>query len=512
MARRLSLVALLLLATTQSASALTLQSSRKKFPGTTVAGLTAFVCPSGSTCTAIVTDATASCVPGTTPTGGGTNKCRVAWNGTHWVVISANPVAGSCPAGYLNFASNGGVSDHQGIKFGSCSGIGGSKLCTYTQPVTCSTTAGSNLYTIAGYTPTSADIGKDLIIGMPLKINGSTSTIGAGGSSFPGQPLRVRVLSVSGQTISGTTLSNGSSSPNAGNTVTNAECDIETDNGPAMQSLVTGGNSVCVPPGAYGFDSGVQITKNNVTIFCLPGAVFYDARNDSYASNFFNRMLFTWQNASGGGANGCTYVSTNTGVYWKLPGQGSVGQGSWPYYTASSNNLTFQNLIDLNIWADADVELSLMSDTSPGSNFNTVTNVYTQGGWAYGPSVIAGHDNIFSNDVMRNACHDIEPNNSYEGSQTYHNTFTGFTCINDGMAYNSSTNLQVGGNNFCQNLSCSGSTCCSTSEVVQNGTVQGNVFVFPACPSGNIGGTWGGIAHTSNNTGSPTCECDSHCF
>jgi hypothetical protein len=45
------------------------------------------------------------------------------------------------------------------------------------QPVTCSTQAGSNSYTISGYTPTAADVGKDLIIGMSHGIGGSTSFV-----------------------------------------------------------------------------------------------------------------------------------------------------------------------------------------------------------------------------------------------------------------------------------------------------------------------------------------------
>ena len=217
------------------------------------------------------------------------------------------------------------MADHRGITFGGCAGNGSSKSCTYTQPVTCSTIAGSNSYTISGYAPGNADIGKHLIIGMSYGIGGSTSFVGAGGISSVavGLPLRVEVSSVSGQTIRGTTFSGGSSSADAVNSVTNAECDLETDNGPAMQAAVNAlptNGTLCIPPGSYGFDVGTQIT-NNATLFCEPGAVFYDARNDRYSGNFITSQLFDFLNDNGGGVNGCTYVGTNTGSYWGRPGQ-----------------------------------------------------------------------------------------------------------------------------------------------------------------------------------------------
>ena len=56
-----------------------------KYPPTTVQGLTFQVCPAGLTCTSIVTDATATCAPGTAPSSGGSNPCDVAWTGSAWL-------------------------------------------------------------------------------------------------------------------------------------------------------------------------------------------------------------------------------------------------------------------------------------------------------------------------------------------------------------------------------------------------------------------------------------------
>ena len=86
----------------------------------------------------------------------------------------------------------------------------------------------------------------------------------------------------------------------------------------AVNALPANG-TLCVPPGSYGFDLGTQVS-NNATIFCQPGAVFYDARNDDYSGNYITNKLFDFINDTAGGVNGCTYVGTNTGSYWRTPG------------------------------------------------------------------------------------------------------------------------------------------------------------------------------------------------
>jgi len=382
--------------------------------------------------------------------------------------------------------------------------------------MTCTTIAGSSNYTISGYTPSAADIGKHLIIGMSYGINGSVSYTGAGGSSSTavGLPLRVLVSAVGGQTISGATFSGGSTSAAAVNSVTNAECDLETDNGPTMQTavdaLATGG-TLCVPPGSYGFDTGVEIT-NNATIYCEPGAVFYDARNDRYQNNPFTEHLFDFFNDTAGGVNGCTYVGTNTGVSWTMPGDIAYLEpdSNQPYYLESSSGLTFQNLTDLNNWADSDVTLTLPTDSSPGSVNNTVTNVYSQGGWAYGPALIAGSGNTFSNLIGRNICTDVEPNTSYEAGLTHNNTFDNLICIFDGTYVSTNATASFGADPAYYGFGqCSGT--CSTTETVKNSQFIGKVQILPGCSGGSITDPWTNNTKTSNSTGSPICGCNSSC-
>jgi hypothetical protein len=55
------------------------------YPPTTVQGLAFQVCPAGTSCSSIVTNASAACSPGSTPSPGGTNICDVAWSGSAWV-------------------------------------------------------------------------------------------------------------------------------------------------------------------------------------------------------------------------------------------------------------------------------------------------------------------------------------------------------------------------------------------------------------------------------------------
>jgi hypothetical protein len=55
------------------------------YPPTTVAGLVYQTCPLGTSCSSIVTDANATCSPGSAPSPGGTNICDVAWSGSTWL-------------------------------------------------------------------------------------------------------------------------------------------------------------------------------------------------------------------------------------------------------------------------------------------------------------------------------------------------------------------------------------------------------------------------------------------
>jgi hypothetical protein len=519
MGLRLRIILGLLLVSGNAFAANTAQVVGRKFPPTTVSGLANYLCPAGTSCTALVTDATAFNNGGTL-TGGGSVRARVTWNGSAWVGISGGASA-SCPAGSTLWTT--GVSDHKGITFGSCSGTRGTSnyACTYTQPVTCTTTSGSASYTISGYTPSSADIGKHLVIGMSAGIGGSTNTVGAGGNTtgYAGQPLRVKVSSVSGQTITGTTFSGGSSSANAAESVTNAECDLETDNAPtmttALSNLGSSGGTLCVPPGQYGFDSGVEI-QNNATIYCQPGAVFYDARNDSYQGNFGAEELFWWYGTTGGGVNGCTYVGTNTVGQWTIPAYADEPNRNHPYYTFNSSNLTFQHMIDMNVWADSDLELSADGDVAgKSSNYNIVNDVYTQQVDVAGPSVIIGNNNLFENLVGRDACIDLEPNNSTESGNTYSNTFNNDICIND-RAYSGATQLGASFGN-CYTVYGGGGQCCgscATTQAITNNTFIGDMTVWMGCAStssGPITDTWTGNTAVSNSTGKPSCECDSAC-
>ncbi len=150
----------------------------------------------------------------------------------------------------------------------------------------------------------------------------------------------------------------------------------------AVNALPTNG-TLCIPPGSYGFDVGTQIT-NNATLFCEPGAVFYDARNDRYSGDFITSQLFDFLNDNGGGVNGCTYVGTNTGSYWGRPGQ--IQEPNMKSSLLRSICVSVVSIAEFNrpdLWADSDVELTLGSDSDPGSNNNTIENNYTQGGWSF---------------------------------------------------------------------------------------------------------------------------------
>jgi hypothetical protein len=375
--------------------------------------------------------------------------------------------------------------------------------------------------TIRGYTPSGSDVGKHLVIGMPLGIRGSTSTAGAGGSSFAGETLRVLIGSVNGQTINfGSPV--GSSPSTCQNAVTDAECDIGTDNAPLMQTFLDNqpaGATVCVPPGKYFMDSAVEVTKN-VTIYCQSGAIFYEARNDWWTNTNFPQAaaMFYFDTLTGGGVDGCTAVSTNTGITFNKPtlqGINNLPDVARFWFLNNSTNMTFQNIVDLNNWGDSDFVMFSGNDTG-GSNNNIVRNTFSQGGFAYGPAVIAGANNTFSNNVMRDACYDVEPNNSIEASMSHDNVFDRFYCWNSGTGFYGSAPDQGatlswgGGAGF---GFCGSSLVCNSTQSIANGNVQGNVYVHPGCASGStISDTWANMnTHISNATGSPVCECGGAC-
>jgi hypothetical protein len=435
----------------------------------------------------------------------------------------------------LNFAQNGGVADHVGIKFGSCTYPTGSTVptsCTSTEPVTCSTVAGSNQYTISGYTPTAADVGKHLIIGTAYGINGNTSDLGAGGSAYAGEPLRVLVSSVSGHTITGAAFTNGSPSANAANTIAGAECDLETDNAPALQKIVDSGNGIkiVIPAGAWGFDTGVAITKNNINITCNKGAVIYDARNDSYyqsgvsgtPENYEKQKLFVWAGATGGGMNGCTYVGTNPFIRVSRTPHSKPGEmpnSNEPVIDVNSNQQTFQNLIGMNMWSDAFITLT-GNENYPlngiiGSSHNTVKNIFTQMGWDFGVAMSYGSHNTFTNIVNLNDGIDLEPNSSVEADQTFGNSFNGVqSIVGYPKAYSGGTVWSTGGTGYCL-----ASATCTTGQSVSNVTFTGSWIIYPACiystpgnnATGTIQGTWQHVSITDNGSGAAVCECGTNC-
>lgn len=397
------------------------------------------------------------------------------------------------------------IADHQGID-GSCSGTPGtsSVTCTYTKNVLCSTTAGSNQYTISGYTPTSGDVNKVLVIGMAydfLKAPGG-STVGAGGSSYAGQPLVVKIGGVSGQTITGTTLAGGSSSANAANSVTNAECDLGTDNNPLLATALVSGNAT-IPAGSYMVASPMQI-PNGRTITCQAGAKIVDPRYDNYVGQFFNGGAWYFQNATSGGVNGCTIIGTNT--------YGGYPTGSWPnadhmLYFLDSSNITIQNVTTMFRWEDSAIELNNTTGGG-GSNNNIVTNIIAYVGAYYGPSIIAGHNNTFSNITgIDNGGFDLEPNNDAQAGLTHDNSVTNSTWIADGNFNHVQYNWSSGAISFCLN-----NTACLNGQTITGNHFIGPNVVFSACSGNVIHGTWSGNTATANGAGSPNCQCDSQCW
>lgn len=505
------------------------------YPPTTVAGLANYVVPAGQQGYAIITNGVNAgaavgypntCTNGEPALGGGQSICRVWWQATsgQWIIISPNPAGGGggagCPAGstVVNLAS-----DHRGITFGSCSGSGSSESCSYTQPVTCSCTAGNSYATISGYTPSNGDVGKHLIIGSAYGINGSTSTAGAGGTSWPAQTLRVAVGSVSGQQInfSNTALSGTNSPTTCQQTVTNAECDIGTDNGPALETAVnnaSSGATLCIPAGNYLFDSQVNVTKNitftGVGSNAAGGTVIYDARNDRWNNSpgYYDRMLFTFQQTTAGGVQNLTYLSTNTFSYWQESGDGTEGMSNWPIFTNSTSNLVFQNLVGLNIWPDSFVTLSIGSDSnSQGSNGSLVQNIYVQSGWTNGPALISGSNNTLKNIVGRNTCTDVEPNSTIEANYTSNNTYENITCIHDGT-FAPGTGAGSPSFGWSGGACAIGTACAGSTNVAENNNFIGALSVLAPCNTSNqITITWTNNTGSSNSTGSPTCECDNSC-
>jgi hypothetical protein len=249
------------------------------------------------------------------------------------------------------------------------------------------------------------------------------------------------------------------------------------------------------------------------------GTVIYDARNDRWNNNpgFFDRMLFTFQlGVTAGGIENLAYVGTNTFSYWQQ--YGTEGQSNWAIFTNSADGLIFQNLIGLNDWSDSFITLSISQDSNPhGSDNNTVNNVYVQSGWVNGPALISGSNNTFNNIVGRNTCTDVEPNSLIEANFTTGNVFENITCIHDGTfasGYNAgSPSFGAGppyyGFGFCGSGE---SNSCATTQTIENNNFYGALSVLSPCTSGGAqASTWTNNVGHSNNTGTPSCDCDSSC-
>jgi len=424
---------------------------------------------------------------------------------------SPTPSPGATPVGAVSFTAHGGVADHQGIG-GSCSGTGLSASCNISQPVTCSTRAGSNQYTISGYTPSTNDIGKYLIIGMPYGIKGSVSTTGAGGSSYQGQPLVVEIAAVSGQTISGRTIGNsgpttlsGSSSAAASNSVTNAECDLGSDNSPALQTALNAGlRNIYIPAGSYLFNSPVSI-PSNTTITCAPGAEIVHARNDRYGGpGLAYNLGWYWFDTTNDKVSACTFVGTNTygHVIACLPDDNHM------LFIANASNITISNNTIIGQWPDASPEISTFSDSYAAPTNIVITNNTFYIGSAYGPSIITGSNNTLSNNWMIDGCYDNEPNDSSEANADFSNSFSNSTCVSTGTHNGTwSVIFSTGGWGACP-----ASGICNNGQTVKNIQVQGPVGVQPTCGSGFIGGVWSGVSALSSPAGRPSCSCGSQCF
>lgn len=492
----------------QSANALTLQVDSSVYPPTTVAGLANYGSPTPGS-RSFVTDGSVGCAAGTIPAGGGSNNCRVVWNGTNWIETSSVPAA--CPAGSTLWTT--GVSDHVGIKLNSCTNIDTpSEQCSVTaHTVVGATIAGLVGVTLTNYTPSGADVGKIAVVGMAYTGLGSGgSTVGAGGNSWAGQTMRGKIANVAGQLINLAVDPNagiGNSAYIAANTVSLASVDIGTDNSAPLQTAInnlSAGGTLCVPPGNYQVDLGVQINKN-VTIFCQPGATFYDPRNDGLPSGNDNRHFFIWYGGgtvTSGGINGCSYVGTNTGIYWKQFGT-QPDDNRFAYTLSTSGNpisgITLQHNTMIDVWGDSGIALSTADDAGFTSG-STVSHNYFQNGWAYGPALIAGPNNTFDHNVMHDVCDDNEPNNTTEANQNHGETWSNNTCIATGLYYSNatySTNEITGGAGpFCGgNATCNGgSTISGTGQITGHVAIQRGV------------GPYSGVNCSSNATGHDTCN------
>jgi hypothetical protein len=291
-----------------------------------------------------------------------------------------------------------------------------------------------------------------------------------------------------------------------------------------LQALVSAGHDVCVPPGDWGFDSSIRAGSTPFKLHCLPGAVLHFDKNDQYVEDsaanpdFLGNKLLSWQNATGGGVDGCVTLGTNTGIYWAdSRNDCDAGFGKDPpdtnhfFSVFSSKGMTFQNMVDIGLWADSDITLSVSSDADTGSDDNVVKNLFAKNGWAYGPAIIAGHGNTLSGIVTRNIGIDIEPNNDIEAGKTSGNTVTGNFAINDGTFLHTSCARvfwSAGGS-----AACVGNSTCADGQTVTNNQFEGNMSVFPTCVSGSIKGTWSGnTIVASSSLGTPVCGCASPCF
>ncbi len=425
--------------------------------------------------------------------------------------VVAGKAAPSLAANAVNFLQQGGIADHHGIG-GSCSGTGLSAQCTISQPVTCSTSAGSNQYKITGYTPTSNDVGKVLIIGMPYGINGSTSAVGAGGGAYQGQPLVIEVASVSGQMVTGRTISqggptslSGSSSAAAARTVTNAECDLGTDNSPALQSALHAGlTNIYIPTGSYLFNSPVSI-PSNTTITCAAGAQIVDARNDKYGGlALSNNLGWYWFETNNDTVSGCTFLGTNTygHILAQLPDDNHM------LFIANASNISITGNVIIGQWPDSSPLVSTFSDSARAPSNNVISNNTFYIGSAYGPAIVTGIKNVLSNNSMIDGCYDNEPNNASEANNDYGNSFLNSTCSSTGR-HNGAWGVVFSTGGW---GACPVSGVCNSGQTVQNIQVQGPVNVEPTCGFGFIGGTWANITAIRNAAGNPWCSCGSFCF
>lgn len=523
MARRLiPLLCLLLL------GANTLQPVGNIYPPTTIAGLANY--PHTAGLKSWVTNGVSTCGAGGTPSTTGSTTCRVMANGAGWVYASGPPAPAGCTPGL--------VCDEVGIT-ANCTGTAGSTTqpsCSVSHPVTADTTAGSPIITVHGYTLSSADIGKHIAVGMSFGIGGSTSITGAGGSSSTfGQPLRVQIASVNAAgcptntfpcTATATTFAGGSATAAAANTVTGANAEIGTPNGPLIQTLINNNNTVTFGSGRMLIDSTVVIPSGK-TLICQSGATFVDPRVDTYSGNSFGAggpQGFVWQSATSGSLTGpCKFQQTN--VYG--PAISIHPIGNRPLFLWGSTNITIGGTT-----ASAPMQiLNQVDDGAPQTYFlgsgcpsgspcttssnNTMHNIISWVGGAFGVSTIQGNGNVIDHTTgIDGACNDNEPNNTAEANLTFNNTFSNNICFSDSKypgdrSFTGNTTGNTGWTYFGtgQTAGCATSSTCATSpaNTWTNNTAVGPVSVVDSNVTSmfKAGSNWSQIP---NAQGSPGCS------